>query len=387
MLREASAAMQVRALKDYCNNYDLTSLNIKMGDIITVLEQHADGRWKGCIHDNRTGNDRVGYFPSNMVEVIKRPGSRGQHVSSPHGSPTLSGHHSSSNEEVWVLRKPGGGGSTGSLSGRSSSSGQSSNANAHLTSVATVPTTPVPATPPTPESPSHTNTNTHGLNVPGLHAQAEGVKLLATVLSQSAKAKELLQSRSLEQQGSVSTPPEGVPAPARQFVDPLLQRKEEASAESKNTEAVIDWLTGFQLQFYATNFLTAGYDLPTIRHMTQEDLSAIGVSKPGHRKKLVSEISKLHDDPQDTTDKKPATLSEWLSAIGLCQHYQTLVTNGYETLEFIKDITQEDMKEIGITKLADAALCWSDGDAQQQRNSPPIRAQELHSGPITAGLH
>lgn len=33
---DASAAMQVRALKDYCNNYDLTSLNIKAGDIITV---------------------------------------------------------------------------------------------------------------------------------------------------------------------------------------------------------------------------------------------------------------------------------------------------------------------------------------------------------------
>lgn len=35
-LVDASAAMQVRALKDYCNNYDLTSLNIKAGDIITV---------------------------------------------------------------------------------------------------------------------------------------------------------------------------------------------------------------------------------------------------------------------------------------------------------------------------------------------------------------
>uniref|UniRef100_A0A3Q3IFJ9 Uncharacterized protein n=1 Tax=Monopterus albus TaxID=43700 RepID=A0A3Q3IFJ9_MONAL len=35
LLRDASAAMQVRALKDYCNNYDLTSLNIKAGDIIT----------------------------------------------------------------------------------------------------------------------------------------------------------------------------------------------------------------------------------------------------------------------------------------------------------------------------------------------------------------
>ncbi|KAI6076615.1 Caskin-1 [Aix galericulata] len=98
MLRDASAALQVRAVKDYCNNYDLTSLNVKAGDVITVsaaagprgghtggspapaltlscpqvLEQHADGRWKGCIHDNRTGNDRVGYFPSSLVEAISK---------------------------------------------------------------------------------------------------------------------------------------------------------------------------------------------------------------------------------------------------------------------------------------------------------------------------
>ncbi|KAF4792006.1 hypothetical protein TURU_126257 [Turdus rufiventris] len=72
MLRDASAALQVRAIKDYCNNYDLTSLNVKAGDVITVLEQHADGRWKGCIHDNRTGNDRVGYFPSSLVEAISK---------------------------------------------------------------------------------------------------------------------------------------------------------------------------------------------------------------------------------------------------------------------------------------------------------------------------
>lgn len=96
---DASAALQVRAVKDYCNNYDLTSLNVKAGDVITVsaarggrgqpgasagpwpapdpplpqvLEQHTDGRWKGCIHDNRTGNDRVGYFPSSLVEAISK---------------------------------------------------------------------------------------------------------------------------------------------------------------------------------------------------------------------------------------------------------------------------------------------------------------------------
>ncbi|KAL2086424.1 hypothetical protein ACEWY4_017483 [Coilia grayii] len=171
--------------------------------------------------------------------------------------------------------------------------------------------------------------------------------LLATVLSQSAKAKEHL----LEQGSAATQPPAGVCVPARerQFVDPLLQRKEEASSESKNTEAVIDWLSGFQLQFYTTNFLTAGYDLTTISHMTTEDLVAIGVSKPGHRKKILSEISRM--SVSDCTPDKPASLSEWLSVIGLGQHYQTLVQNGYDNMDFIRDITAGDMQEIGITKL------------------------------------
>lgn len=43
-LADASAAMQVRALKDYCNNYDLTSLNIKAGDIITVQRRSYNCR-------------------------------------------------------------------------------------------------------------------------------------------------------------------------------------------------------------------------------------------------------------------------------------------------------------------------------------------------------
>uniref|UniRef100_A0A8C3SUV6 CASK interacting protein 1 n=1 Tax=Chelydra serpentina TaxID=8475 RepID=A0A8C3SUV6_CHESE len=108
MLRDASAALQVRAVKDYCNNYDLTSLNVKAGDVITVLEQHADGRWKGCIHDNRTGNDRVGYFPSSLVEAIsKRTGSRGSDSPS-HLSPSQGGSAATPApvEEIWVLRKP-----------------------------------------------------------------------------------------------------------------------------------------------------------------------------------------------------------------------------------------------------------------------------------------
>ncbi|KAM9454386.1 caskin-1 [Clarias gariepinus] len=435
MLRDASAAMQVRALKDYCNNYDLTSLNIKAGDIITVLEQHSDGRWKGCIHDNRTGNDRVGYFPSNMVEVIKRAGpatqqylkihirppaigsvalvngdshilslpltslpppsslisshqplftsfgyntptcstfafelpssrsegpkrekgSRGS-VSSPHGSPTLSGQQSSSSEEIWVLRKPlagmelfdwsgSGGGSTGSLtSGRSSVSGSVDNANVHLAS------SPVPV----PTTPTHSpGINTHGVNVPGLHAQAEGVKLLATVLSQSAKAKEhLLEQEPSTASSQLTQSATGGPRPEKKktFVDPLLQRKDSVATESKSSEAVAEWLNSAQLQFYTTNFLTAGYDLQTISRMTSEDLTAIGVTKPGHRKKMLSEIAKL-SIPDWIPKEKTTSLAEWLSLIGLSQYYQTLVQNGYDNMDFVSDITLEDLQEIGITKL------------------------------------
>ncbi|XP_077590151.1 caskin-1 isoform X4 [Stigmatopora nigra] len=294
LLRDASAALQVRALKDYCNNYDLTSLNIKAGDVITVLEQHPDGRWKGCIHDNRTGNDRVGYFPSTMVEVIsKRTGCRGSEAS-PHSSPTTScGPHGGSNEEIWVLRKPVAGGdrcslgSSGSVTSvRSSGSGQSAgSATPHI-----------------------------------LHAQAEGVKLLATVLSQSTKAKEHLieQSKSVDQpSGSASSSRtsslSGCPLHEAPPYDATANRKGEAPVEGK-------------------------------------DLTAIGITKPGHRKKMTTEINKL-SSTEWLPDQKPASLGEWLCAIGLSQYHQVLVQNGYENIDFITDITWEDLQEIGIIKL------------------------------------
>ncbi|KAM9457823.1 caskin-1 isoform 4-T4 [Clarias gariepinus] len=346
MLRDASAALQVRALKDYCNNYDLTSLNIKAGDVITVLEQHSDGRWKGCIHDNRTGNDRVGYFPSSIVEVIsKRPGTtvictEQYHTIAPASvcvSPAVAmvngeschflplshqplftsfGYKSSQNSSAEPISQKGGDRSSvsSSSSARSSGSGQS---NTHI-----------------------------------LHAQAEGVKLLATVLSQSAKAKEHL----LEQSRSVDSPVTTNKAPTSRSQSvsscPVHepQYTERKGDEGKTSDPVVEWLNEFQLQLYAPYFISAGYDIYTISRMTPEDLTAIGVTKPGHRKKMLSEINKL-SVTEWTLDQKPANLCEWLNMIGLSQYHQILVQNGYENIEFITDITWEDLQEIGITKL------------------------------------
>ncbi|XP_043567151.1 caskin-1 isoform X9 [Chiloscyllium plagiosum] len=348
MLRDASAALQVRAVKDYCNNYDLTSLNVKTGDVITVLEQHPDGRWKGCIHDNRTGNDRVGYFPSSIAEVInKRSG----------------GDRSSA-------------GSTGSVASvRSSGSGQSAGG----TATASAP---------------------------------EGSKLLQTVLTPKGSAPETAGGEGVtksEQPAGAARHQSGSSCPLAEppYSEPQL-KKAEAQSETKSPETVYNWLSEFQLQQYAANFINAGYDIPTISRMTPEapvsihppsakregecrasderlhnfgnsstnrrravlgarlskpdlpvpkDLTAIGVTKPGHRKKIAIEINRLNLS-EWLPNYQPLSVSffkndlmEWLSIIGLAQYYKTLVENGYENIEFITDITWEDLQEIGITKL------------------------------------
>lgn len=42
---------------------------------------------------------------------------------------------------------------------------------------------------------------------------------------------------------------------------------------------------------------------------------------------------------------------EWLSAIGLPQYHKKLVSNGYDSISIVTDLTWEDLQEIGINKL------------------------------------
>uniref|UniRef100_A0A096M263 SAM domain-containing protein n=1 Tax=Poecilia formosa TaxID=48698 RepID=A0A096M263_POEFO len=183
-------------------------------------------------------------------------------------------------------------------------------------------------------------------------------QLLATVLSQSVKAKEHLleQSQSVEQStkqnfSDISTFKSFRILHNSPLWNTTRIRQGAGTHESKlKKQAVVTWLGEFQLQFYTTHFLTAGYDLDTISHMTPEDLTAIGVMKPGHRKKLLSEISKVPSTDW-LLDHKPANLADWLSHLGLSQYYQVLVQNGYENIDFVSDISLEDLQEIGIAKL------------------------------------
>ncbi|NXA35955.1 CSKI2 protein, partial [Eudromia elegans] len=341
LLREASGILKVRALKDFWNLHDPTALNVRAGDVITVLEQHPDGRWKGHIHDAQKGTDRVGYFPPSVAEVISKRTGRGPHVKPscpavPRPAPQRPGGLQHLPDECpqhaaapathghLTLSRPGPGpdcsagdrnsvGSEGSIGSiRSAGSGQSAEGtNGQSGSILIENSRPLPCD----------DLQQHLLAPEPRHGQP------------SPTAGPL---------GQQSPPADKVFS--QQFLRP------EQLLEGKDAEAIYNWLREFQLESYTANFLSAGYDVPTISRMTPEDLTAIGVTKPGHRKKISTEIGQL-SIAEWLPSYIPADLMDWLSAIGLPQYHKKLLNNGYDSITIVTDLTWEDLQEIGINKL------------------------------------
>ncbi|XP_061761792.1 caskin-2-like isoform X4 [Nerophis ophidion] len=347
LLRDATGVLQVRALKDFWNLHDPTALNIRAGDVITVLEQHVDGRWKGHIHDSQRGTDRVGFFPPSIVEVISRRGGStlSRHASLPaqrqqllsrappsssfkadnsytlcapptHLVPPLSNGLASAGDRNSV-------GSTGSVgSTRSAGSGQSTGSNN------------------APNGIQHSAGHHDNSNKTAPSAGSDKRHL------HSADAAQVCDPCA---GGTPCRAAVAVQQPAEQTFTQQFVRPQQL-LDGKDAEAILEWLREFQLEQYTGNFISAGYDVPTISRMTPEDLTAIGVTKPGHRKKISMEINKLNI-PDWLPEFVPSDLGEWLSAIGLPQYLKRLCENGYDSISIVKDLTWEDLQEIGITKL------------------------------------
>ena len=90
--------------------------------------------------------------------------------------------------------------------------------------------------------------------------------------------------------------------------------------------------------------------MPTISKMTPEDLTAIGIKKPNHRKKLKAEIVKLN--LQDGLPNYiPATLDEFLILVRLHDYRGLLATQGYLNIDDLVQISIEDLEDIGIYRL------------------------------------
>ncbi|XP_044732394.1 caskin-2 isoform X2 [Chrysoperla carnea] len=110
------------------------------------------------------------------------------------------------------------------------------------------------------------------------------------------------------------------------------------------------WLQELHFEEYSPLFINAGYDLPTICRMTPEDLTAIGIKKPNHRKRLKAEIGQLNL-PDNLPDYIPGSVEEWLRLLRLEEYAPALHAQGYRTVEDVTQLTWEDLEDIGIVKL------------------------------------
>lgn len=116
-------------------------------------------------------------------------------------------------------------------------------------------------------------------------------------------------------------------------------------------EILTIWLRSIQCEEFVAKFIDAGYDMPTISRITPQDLTAIGVTEPTKRLKILTEIKKLN--LQDGIPNfKPNNLSHWLSLIRLDNYYyKSLCDQQVDTIEKLCQLTWEDFEELGITKL------------------------------------
>lgn len=115
-------------------------------------------------------------------------------------------------------------------------------------------------------------------------------------------------------------------------------------------EVLRRWLCEQRFEEYFHLFVQSGYDMPTISRMTPEDLTAIGITNPSHRKKLKVEIGKLNIS-DGLPDYIPNSLDEWLRLLRLDEYSVCLQQQGYNKVNDVIGIAWEDLEEIGIQRL------------------------------------
>jgi hypothetical protein len=81
--------------------------------------------------------------------------------------------------------------------------------------------------------------------------------------------------------------------------------------------------------------------MPTISRMTPEDLTAIGIKKPHHRKRLKTEIGRLNIG-DGLPSYLPASLEEWLRLLRLEEYGPQLRAQGYHTIQVKLPATLEE---------------------------------------------
>ncbi|XP_065846586.1 caskin-2-like isoform X2 [Oscarella lobularis] len=120
---------------------------------------------------------------------------------------------------------------------------------------------------------------------------------------------------------------------------------------SKSVQSIQDWCTTIRLPEYNHVLFEAGYEDTTfLVGLTDEILSEIGISKVGHRKKILAVIPDTMIHLPKLPREKPTSVKAWLDVLGFSALLDVFLSQGYDDIEFVSDMSRDDLTEIGVTK-------------------------------------
>ncbi|CAD5221771.1 unnamed protein product [Bursaphelenchus xylophilus] len=119
-----------------------------------------------------------------------------------------------------------------------------------------------------------------------------------------------------------------------------------------DSEILGEWLEKLGLQQYLSSFILQGFDVSSVSKLIAEDLLALGVTDPRHRKIIHADIQNWNVVDGWPRSVSPTSQSSvWLKAIGLPQYVRLFEIEGYDCMKKVEDLTFEDLEDMGIKKL------------------------------------
>uniref|UniRef100_A0A674NGX7 Ankyrin repeat and sterile alpha motif domain containing 1Ab n=1 Tax=Takifugu rubripes TaxID=31033 RepID=A0A674NGX7_TAKRU len=113
-------------------------------------------------------------------------------------------------------------------------------------------------------------------------------------------------------------------------------------------QPVGEWLEHVGLLQYESKFLLNGFDdlrFMGSNVMEDQDLRDVGITDPGHRKKILHAARSLPKVKALGCDGS-TSLASWLDSLGLHEYLPNFLSNGYRTLECVKNLWELELVNV-----------------------------------------
>lgn len=161
-------------------------------------------------------------------------------------------------------------------------------------------------------------------------------------------------------------------------------------------QPVGEWLEHVGLPQYESKFLLNGFDdlrFMGSNVMEDQDLRDIGITDPGHRKKILHAARSLPKVKALGCDGN-TSLASWLDSLGLHEYLPNFLTSGYRTLECVKNLWELEIVNVlkigplGHRKRIIASLAerpYEEAPSKSRRLSPILFHDLLTQGNTPLG--